>query len=337
MGTEAGRYSKGSFEGLLLSRKSALEFYRRSRVADELGRPYPLPAELPRSGNGRLVAEELARELMLPTPLHLTIPDEHARIRHPHGCCRLASGDELWFPICPGLGVVSPEEALFQMCEESTYLQALLHAYELCGSYAIRPSEEGGLVNDLSPLTTPQLIFEHGLDKAGNRDSPRFRLHRRMLNSLVAGAASPAEARLCLAIITPRILGGQGLPRPELNVKIEVEGDALSLTQRRVIIPDMFWREFRLILEYMGSRHAEIGRMGEDASRDNALIAMGYKVIHVTKRQVQDPVLFNGLMTMLRKELGIRQYTPSEEVAKKQETLRARLFGTAPDAWQVAC
>lgn len=146
--------------------------------------------------------------------------------------------------------------------------------------------------------------------------------------SLAPGAASPAEAKLCLAICAPRKIGGQGLARPKLNAELQVTGEARTLTRRNTIRPDELWEEPKVILEYLGSHHAEEARMGEDASRDNALAAMGYKVIHVTKRQVKDPDLYRGLMQHLSAELCMRQTMPTKGMLASQEHLRSILFGS---------
>lgn len=317
---------EASSRSLVLSHESALEFHRARRVAAALGSPYPSLDELPRSNNGGVSLKDLANVLGLPSTLHVTVQEKQPRIKSPYIHCHALHGTTPSVPICPGLGVVSPEEALFQICARSGYVRQSLLAYEACGSFAICHDAEDGFINDLEPLTTPQAISNYVDSKEGNRRSARFRTLQRIMSSLVASAASPAEAKLCLAIVAPRTLGGQGLPKPKLNAEIRVEGTASSLTQRCIIRPDELWEELKLILEYMGSHHADVRRMGEDASRDNTLGAMGYKVIHVTKRQVQDPRLYCGLMEHLRSELGVTKEIPSQRILERQETLRALLF-----------
>ncbi len=320
-------------EGITLSRESALEFHRKRRVAAALGKPYPKIYEVPRLSDGRISFKRLARDLELATPLHLTVPHDRPRVKSVYTKCRFMRDEARTMPICPGIDVATPEEALFQICKGNSQLRQLLFAYELCGSFAICPETEDGFINGLAPLTTPQDILKYASEKSGNHDSPRYRILNRVIASLVAGAASPAEAKLCLAIVAPRSIGGQGLPKPELNTEIPVCDAATYLTQRRLIRPDELWKGRKLILEYMGSHHAEAIRMGDDASRDNALNAMGYRVIHVTKRQVQDPGLYRGLMELLRKELGMRKYIPSQQMIERQEALRAMLFGTQGNMW----
>lgn len=311
---------------LILSHESALEFHRACRVAAALGKPYPPLAEMPCSHNGGISLKGLSSALALPSTLHVAVKEGQPRIKSPYIHCHTLRGPIPSIPICPGLRVASPEEALFQVCGRNGPVRQLLLAYEICGSFAICQSSEDGFINDLKPLTTPQTISCYVDEKEGNRRSTKFRTFQKVMSSLVAGAASPAEAKLCLAIVAPRTMGGQGLPKPKLNAEIRVDGRASSLTQRSIVRPDELWEELKLILEYMGSHHAEARRMSEDASRDNTLGAMGYKVIHVTKRQVQDPRLYRGLMEHLRIELGARKEIPSQRILERQETLRSLLF-----------
>lgn len=67
--------------------------------------------------------------------------------------------------------------------------------------------------------------------------------------------------------------------------------------------------------------------MERDAGRDNALAAMGYDVVHVTRRQLESQWGYQGIMSQVRGLLGVRQQIPSTSIAKRQEQLRAKLFG----------
>ncbi len=74
--------------------------------------------------------------------------------------------------------------------------------------------------------------------------------------------------------------------------------------------------------------------MERDAGRDNALAAMGYDIVHVTRRQLESQWGYQGIMSQVRGLLGARQQIPSASIAKRQEQLRAKLFGhgnTYPD------
>lgn len=154
---------------------------------------------------------------------------------------------------------------------------------------------------------------------------------RRLLGYLSDGAASPAEAKLALAIGSPRSMGGQGLPRPELNIDIPLGRKLAMLTDKQSVRPDLLWHEWGLALDYLGQIHADPRRMEQDVGRDNAISALGLHHIRVTKLQLQRPDLYRGLMDELRMRLGARQHMPTPKVMAKQESLRHLLFGTARD------
>ncbi len=319
------REKKGPF---VISHESALEFHRLARIAAARGEQYPELEEIPRTQSGGVSAKKLRKDLGITSCLSFLVADTSSRVHSNYVTNHVTQNIGPVMPICRDLYVSSPEEALFQICQEHHTVKPLLYAYELCGTFAICKDEVDGFVNDIPPLLTPEQIGVYLDQREGNRASVKFRTMRQVMASLAPGAASPAEAKLCLAICAPRKIGGQGLARPKLNAELQVTGEARTLTRRNTIRPDELWEEPKVILEYLGSHHAEEARMGEDASRDNALAAMGYKVIHVTKRQVKDPDLYRGLMQHLSAELCMRQTMPTKGMLASQEHLRSILFGS---------
>ncbi len=87
---------------------------------------------------------------------------------------------------------------------------------------------------------------------------------------------SPLEARLLPALIAA------GVPRPEYNVKLRVDGG-------RPLEVDLLWRERRLAIEADGEEtHGTRSAFQEDRRRDQRLVAAGYRVARVTWRQAED-------------------------------------------------
>lgn len=320
---------------LILSHESALLLHRKMRTKrdDGVDNAGPL-AGIPNAAG--LPAGKLAEAIGLPTPLHILVeqdePRPRSRLLRTSLLDERIGADDLCL-IAPGIFACSPEVAILQCCTKGSGTRQALLGYELCGTFAIEASLPDGFANDLEPLCNRSSILEKarrlGLvpDKGTGRDSARIRCTRRVLGALVDGSASPAEAKLCYAMVAARAQGGQGFPTPVLNGEIAVRGAARSLTAQRTIRPDLLWPERKLIVEYMGSRHAERSRMERDAGRDNALAAMGYGVIHVTRRQLEGQWGYQGIMSQVRDMLGVRQQIPSASIARRQEQLRARLFG----------
>ena len=87
---------------------------------------------------------------------------------------------------------------------------------------------------------------------------------------------SPLEAFLLPALIAA------GVPRPECNVRLRVDGGPpLEL--------DMLWRDERLAIEADGEEtHGTRSAFQEDRKRDQRLVAAGYRVARVTWRQAEN-------------------------------------------------
>lgn len=87
---------------------------------------------------------------------------------------------------------------------------------------------------------------------------------------------SPLEGFLLPALIAA------GVPRPECNVKLRVDGG-------RPLEVDMLWRAQHLAIEADGEEtHGTRSAFQEDRRRDQRLVAAGYRVARVTWRQAED-------------------------------------------------
>jgi predicted transcriptional regulator of viral defense system len=87
---------------------------------------------------------------------------------------------------------------------------------------------------------------------------------------------SPLEAFLLPALIAA------GVPRPECNVKLRVDGG-------RPLEVDLLWRDERLAIEADGEEtHGTRAAFQEDRRRDQRLLAAGYHVARITWRQAED-------------------------------------------------
>lgn len=100
---------------------------------------------------------------------------------------------------------------------------------------------------------------------------------------------SPLEARLL-----PRLIEA-GLPAPETNVRIHVEGRALEV--------DLLWEKQRLAIETDGEKtHGTSAAFQRDRLRDQLLVAAGYRTARVTWAQVRDEpnAVINRIAHMLK-------------------------------------
>ena len=306
-----------SRDQIVLSHQTALLYHRARRLASARGQ------ELEARD-----APAIAALLGLP---HLDVlvapgqPRPRSRLLIGH----VSSRDEfdLTEPLAPGIRICSPELALWQLARGGHNEAVELLAYECCGTYAPDETAHLGCVCKLPPICSVGKIKKLADELDGNTSRRKRFEVRRLLASVVDAAASPAEAKLCLAMVSPRLSGGFGLPKPVLNAELEVVGNARELTRQRTIIPDGLWAAQQLSYEYLGAVHASQERLEKDAGRDNALLAMGYRVLHVSRRQVNNYELYRGLMETIRLGLHVRHELPSPRILERQYKLWKRLFG----------
>lgn len=102
---------------------------------------------------------------------------------------------------------------------------------------------------------------------------------------------SPLEAR-----VLP-VLAAAGIPRPECNFKLRIDGEWLEI--------DLFWEEQRLVIETDGEEtHGTRSAFQADRRRDQLLVAAGYRVARVTWRQAEDEPL--AVATRIKRMLESR-------------------------------
>lgn len=81
-----------------------------------------------------------------------------------------------------------------------------------------------------------------------------------------------------------RRLGGEGLTDLQMAHRIDVKGSARLLTKRSYFECDAFLPRSKTDIEYNGIIHEKEDQFVTDVERTNALEAMGYNVMTVTRR-----------------------------------------------------
>lgn len=284
------------------------------------------------SGAGRVGRSDVSQLLSLlgiPAPLHMLEPDPSLQPRTSLAHCHKSSR-----PIDPRLlGEVGgralvcvPALALRQLAKELDLVDIALIAYELCGSYALSRTAEDGFVDGLAPVTSASQLMEWQALLPWSPRDRKSRVLREALGAVVDGSASPMESRLAAFFFLPRGLGGLGLPKALLNHPIPVRGGARSFTRGRIIIPDMCWPEARLVVEYLGRYHDEVGRAARDSERDNALAAMGYDIIDVTKQTARSLDALDAIADKIVRATRCRQRPASPRMLERRTKLHEKLL-----------
>ena len=123
---------------------------------------------------------------------------------------------------------------------------------------------------------------------------------------------------LCL----PVRLGGYGLPRPELNARIDLPAELRALAQKDYYLCDMYYPAHHLAIEYDGGYHWQGSQRMDDNTRQLILEACGITCIRIDKRQLLNENLFDMQAKRIAKQLGVYMREPSQRALQKRTELR---------------
>ena len=284
----------------------------RGKRARTHGWEPPLPPESMR---------RVAQNVLVSSPEFVILQLSHRHIRHYPLVDAMADQQMDEQATLDGFGIDA--EAPFEDLVEWERIRHLVHvaqtAMEFAGTYRLP------VLGEKATYQQPQLMTVESalafLDCANERnDTPRA---RRALALAANGSASPVETSLYLMLTLPVEMGGFGLPRPELNVPVDVRLGDENLS------PDLLWRDARLVVEYNSSEfHAGQGadKTDHDIMRANALVAAGFSVLEATPGIVGQLSRTTVLAQQVASLLGIALRTPSDEQRRFREKLHRELF-----------
>ena len=227
------------------------------------------------------------------------------------------------YPLWDGIHIVSPELCYVQMCRSLSLVGALELGMELCGTYALRPSDRGGMAQRDYTLIDAGALRRHVESWRGLRG---IETARTAAKYLAGNSASPMETKLFLLLCLPLQYGGYNLGFPELNPKFDLDPEELEILRRSKVKPDMLWRQEMLVIEYDGRQHEEEEQSKYDAMRKTVLEGRGYTVRQVKRQQLYNPLAFHSFACSVGAFLGIRQRPMTDKHQLARERLRAELL-----------
>lgn len=311
---------------LFIGGSSALEFWRtvkyRSSVASTKARPTSKAA--PRVKE--VAAAPFLSVGVVSEPVVLLVVDRESRRVIPGVECRVWGGSKIsgsFVRALPGMYVMAPEACFLQMATTLSLVDLIKLGMELCGSYTIQPLARGGF-EKRDPLTSAAALRRYvsraaGVQGVGNA--------RRALKYVVDGSASPAETNLTILLCASTSLGGYGLPLPQMNKRIDIGDKNRGLTQSGHFKCDLFWPQINTAVEYDSDAwHSEERQQVKDASRRNALEAMGVAVVTVTSRQLYDIREMDRVALMLSRRLGRYHSSECKGLFEKRCRLRTTVL-----------
>lgn len=204
--------------------------------------------------------------------------------------------------VAGGVYVPSPELCFAQFAGNSTLIRSIKEGFALCGSFALDESSETGL-SARRPVASTRSLGRfldshsslHGTAKA-----------RRAIRWVMDGSASPRESDLAMRLTLPQRLGGFGIPGARLNRRIDPQKLASRLTDSEYFVGDLCWEREKLVVEYDSDLHLTSSGLAHDAEKRGVLEEDGYKVITVTKLQLDSPVEMARIAWRIGRHLGIR-------------------------------
>lgn len=322
---------------ILLSHTTALETMRSGRLRWRLERgercDARVPEQAPSSGEVARLLEGVPELARATRPLELLVSREASRTRRAlmrtHPSASLPS--ESAFEVAPGVRCISPEHLPVVMAARLTDLELIYLLSELLGLYAVAPDYERGMFQRRAPLTTPERIRAH-LDALGPEHGTQR--VRRALRFACVQSGSPRETKLSLRLGLRPSLGGYGLEVLSMNEPLEVRRVHDRL-KRGIRKPDILLRgradapgeaARMMAVEYDGRDHATEQAHARDAARSTELQAIGITERVVTKAQFSDLAYMDGLVELIRRELGLPKVRVTREVGELRRVRRLELY-----------
>lgn len=312
---------------IFITHQSACEYW--ASAFTERGRQTDWMKALP-SGNilrHSLDMDLLARRGIHGLPIHVGVAaagqrSQHASVRthvmggsFPKGSFVHLSGD-YW--------VASPELAFCQMAAELSFAETVKLGYELTARYRLNEFLEDP--DKREPLTSTRILQDFCARAKGIRGVQQA---RKAAAYVAEHAESPMEITVAMLLTLPRMHGGYGLPKAQLNPEIQVR----SRTDRRASHDyrcDLVWPSQRVIAEYDSDLH-HTGKADvlSDARRRNNLQDAGWHVVALTWDQVRFPSVMDAAAAQLGRALGQHAsgYMPLHMAERRAELRRLLLPG----------
>ena len=320
---------------IVISHDSACEFWRNARCQGDADKHsflnrtlVNLPTEYEFNINNSF-AQFLSSQTGLSLPLHLIAPNANARFRSKSVICtvrpkHLPDGSFIEIS-CPGLSpndrllVASPELCFAQMSTQLSFERLVLLGFEFCGTYMIDKSAEFGQ-RSREPLTTAKSILTYVSKNANMKGLIKARQAARYL---IDRSNSPMESKIAIIASLPFMYGGYAMSGLELNAVIKAPS--------RTMFVDGLWKKEKLIIEYDSDlSHLTSEQHALDKKRTSSLTHLGYRIIPITRSEINTFYAVEDTFRKLRRSLGLRSENAS---LQKYEHKRRQLVKKLNEDW----
>lgn len=317
---------------LVIGYESALEFWRRARVAAV---PDSASDVGPVFGRGHETMDELVSRALAVTGLDeepLDVVVGGGRRRHhsdrlrEHVSAAPLPDDQLLY-VDRDVAVCRMPAVLVQLARGSDEVDLARLAYEAVGTYTLVPWADGDCAEDVSPLVDLHdfVSYARAARALGVRGA---KCACDALELVVPGSNSPRETDTAIFMARARARGGVSLGGFVLNPRIRLPEPLSRIVGRSVIRPDFYWPGYGIILEYESDQfHATPEAMKRDERRRRAFEAAGYLHRRLLSDVLASDEQLNIFMSELVSHVDPYRAPASEAMLEKRRALRARLFG----------
>ena len=315
-----------------LSHSTALSYWRCHFPLDsELGAPARVSTAEDCSSRKQDVRGSVPEEFAIPnSPIDVLIFNNERRRRSNSVACHAwqTSLPSNAFYRARGVYDSSPEFVFLQMASTLPIEQLIALGCELCGRYVLlprsveHPESLDEMPKRLTPLTSTERIatFLEQTGKAHGKTKAK-----RALKYVIDNSRSPMETMVYMLLCLPVMLGGYGLPKPQMNAVITLDDEARLIAHRRWCEGDLCWPDAKLDIEYHGEVHVGATQMKSDVGRELGIEHMGWKVITITSPQVLDASQFETVAKEAAARLRKRLRPSVFEATAQRSALRYEL------------
>lgn len=223
----------------------------------------------------------------------------------------------------------SPELCFTQMAALLELPELISLGYEFCGHYALASQHPHGFFTrePLTSITRLRSFIDRSDGMSGAKQA------RAALRHVLPNARSPMETIVVLCLCLPYRLGGYGMAQPLLNHSILLGKRTCKVADSDVYIPDAFWPQSKVAMEYDSKRwHKGERRIAYDAKRRNVFGFKGLTVVTIEPQQFFSFNEFSKVAHVLAKHVGKRIRPQNDDFISKQFALRSSLLSWSNEA-----
>ncbi len=315
---------------IILSDISALQCYRSCAFDDAASSTRkPLRRQqaqrMLQSVDARALSVAAAAEASIDKPLHVLVPNEQARSRSRQLACHIAPShlpSQAFLPVSKSVLAPSPALLIELLAPSLPLVQLIALCWELSGDYRL------GTFPDRTFRPRPSFDDPDVLAESLRGHSENRGVHKATtaLKHTCAHSASPMETIVGIQLSLPCCYGGFGLPKPQMNHRIELTSNAKRTSGKSFLVADLFWPEHNLCVEYQSTQfHTGADRIDSDARRRTALDGLGFTVIEVTSSQALDQSAMRDVADAIARKMH-RRIRPTDKWKAKHECMRSQLL-----------